>query len=356
MGDPAKSSRVSTVKRLTGAALGGLAVGVVAVAEVRNRRALAADDEWARLCSPLSGRGAQVTSRDGTLIHLETLGNDGEAPTFVLAPGWTEETLLWGPVARALVQRGFRVVVYDLRGQGASGLAPAGDYTLARYGEDLEAVLVAASGRGGHEPILAGHSLGGMSVVAWAVAHQPRSRVRAAALINTAVAGVISESGVPVRGVPAAFKHWLGVHVVLDEPLPRLPVSTAPNRALLRSWAFGPHATDAQVALLERMQWSCPTAVRTAAGRSIAGMDLSWAVPALTVPTMVIAGELDLLLPPAHSERIAAALPELVDLVVLPEVGHMSPLEASDSLADALVRLASAATEPSPNPASGQPD
>ena len=342
MKDRAKPGHAETAKRLGGVALGGLALGAVAAVELRHRRRLAADDEWARLRSPLSGQGAQVTSRDGTLIHVEALG-DGGGPTFVLAPGWTEETLLWGPVARALVARGFRIVVYDLRGQGDSGLAAGGDYALARYGEDLEAVLVfAASEQGaGQELIVAGHSLGGMSITAWAAAHRPRGRVRAAALINTAVAGVIHQSGVPLRGVPSVLRHWLGVHIVLDEPLPRLPTSTAANRALLRSWAFGPHATDAQVALLERMQWSCPTAVRTAAGRSIAGMDLSWAVPALTVPTMVIAGEADLLLPVAHSERIAAALPELVDLVVLPEVGHMAPLEAGDRLVEELVRLAS---------------
>ena len=82
------------------------------------------------------------------------------------------------------------------------------------------------------------------------------------------------------------------------------------------------------MALLERMQWSCPTTVRTAAGRSIAGMDLSWAVTALTVPTLVLAGDRDRLLPRTHSERMAAALPSLVDLVILPEIGHLSPLEA----------------------------
>jgi pimeloyl-ACP methyl ester carboxylesterase len=336
-------------------ALGTLAVGTLTAIELRHRRALASDDEWSRLCSPLSGRGAQVTSRDGTLIHVETLG-DGNRPTFVLAPGWTEEILLWGPVARALVERGFRVVLYDLRGQGASGLAPGGDYTLARYGEDLDAVLAAAAADGaGQELIVGGHSLGGMSIVAWAVAHQPRSRVRAAAMINTAVSGVISESGTLVRGMPAAVKHWFGVHVVLDNPVPRLPVSTVMNRALVRSLGFGPHATDAQVALVERMQWSCPAPVRNAAGRSIAAMDLSWAVSALTVPTMVIGSELDVLLPPAHSERIAAALPELVDLVVLPEVGHISPLEASDRLVDELVRLASVVRPEAPGTASREP-
>ena len=353
MGDPAKSGRIATARRLVGVAVGSVAVGALTALELRHRRALAGDDEWAWLCSPLSGGGAQVTSRDGTLIHVETLGDDDGGPTFVLAPGWTEDIRLWGPVARGLVQRGFRVVVYDLRGQGASGLAPAQDYALARYGEDLEAVLAAAAADGaGQELIVVGHSLGGMSARAWAVAHWPRSRVRAAALVNTAVAGVISESGVSVRGLPAVFKHWLGVHVVLDNRF-RGCRFDGRNRALLRSWAFGPHATDAQIALLERMQWSCPTAVRTAAGRSIAGMDLSWAVSALTVPTIVIAGEVDLLLPPAHSERIAAALPDLVDLVVLAEVAHVSPLEASGRLVEELVRLASLAAQPAGEARSG---
>src|SRR5215472_462257 len=107
MDDRAKPSRVRIAKRLGEVGLGTLAVGALTVVELRHRRALGSDDEWARLCSPLSGRVAQVTSRDGTLIHVETVG-DGDGPTFVLAPGWTEEILLWGPVARTLVERGFR--------------------------------------------------------------------------------------------------------------------------------------------------------------------------------------------------------------------------------------------------------
>jgi pimeloyl-ACP methyl ester carboxylesterase len=322
--------------------IGGLALTGLVALELRHRRGLESDEEWAALCSPLVGRGAQVTSRDGTLLAAQSLG-DGDGPTFVLAPGWTEEVLLWGPVAQALLGRGFRVVVYDLRGQGASGQAGSGEYTLARYGEDLDAILSFAAedtGSGPEDLIVAGHSLGGMSIVAWAIAHRPRGRVRAAALINVAVAGVISESRMVPGQVPGAVKQWLGMNLVLNNPMPRLAVSTAISREVLRRSAFGPIATDAQVALLERMQWACPTGVRTAAGRSIAGMDLSWALSALTVPTLVISGELDRLLPRTHSERIAAALPNLVDLVILPDIGHLSPLEAPDRLVDQLARLA----------------
>jgi pimeloyl-ACP methyl ester carboxylesterase len=328
-----------TLPLLGGIGASGLALIGLAALEVRHRRALGSDEEWAALRSPLVGREAQVTSSDGTLLDAALVG-DGDGPTFVLAPGWTEEVRIWGPVARGLVQRGFKVIVYDLRGQGASGQAGSGEYTLARYGEDLDAILAFAAeetGAGPESLIVAGHSLGGMSVVAWAISHPPRSRVRAAALINAAVAGVISESR--IGQFPGVVKQWLGMNLVLNNPMPRLALSTAVSREVLRRAAFGSSATAAQVALLERMQWACPTTVRTAAGRSIAGMDLSWALSALTVPTLVVAGDCDRLLPRTHSERMAAALPSLVDLVILPEIGYLSPLEAPDRLVDELVRL-----------------
>ena len=225
-----------TLPLFGGIGASGLALTGLAALEVRHCRALESDDEWAALCSPLVGRGAQVTSPDGTLLGAAVLG-DGDRPTVVLAPGWTEEVRIWGPVARGLVERGFKVVVYDLRGQGASGQAGSGDYTLARYGEDLDAILAFAAeetGAGPEDLIVAGHSLGAMSVVAWAIAHRPRSRVRAAALINAAVAGVISESRIVPGQFPGAVKQWLGMNLVLNNRMPRLAVSTAVSRAVLR--------------------------------------------------------------------------------------------------------------------------
>jgi pimeloyl-ACP methyl ester carboxylesterase len=63
-------------------------------------------------------------------------------------------------------------------------------------------------------------------------------------------------------------------------------------------------------------------------------------VPQLTVPTLVMAGANDRLTPPAHAERIAAVLPQLDQLIVLPATGHMGPLERPDEITEALVALA----------------
>ncbi len=67
-----------------------------------------------------------------------------EGDTIVLLHGWTETIGYWTPVISELATRGFRVVAVDLRGHGASGRAAGGDYSLARFGEDLEAVLEAS--------------------------------------------------------------------------------------------------------------------------------------------------------------------------------------------------------------------
>jgi len=68
-------------------------------------------------------------------------------------------------------------------------------------------------------------------------------------------------------------------------------------------------------------------------------MDLSEAVASLTIPTLVVAGSADRLTPPTHARRIADALPDLADLIELPDSGHMSPLERPAELSAALAWL-----------------
>jgi pimeloyl-ACP methyl ester carboxylesterase len=62
-------------------------------------------------------------------------------------------------------------------------------------------------------------------------------------------------------------------------------------------------------------------------------------VASITVPTLVIAGAVDRLTPPAHARRIAEALPHPAGLLELPDTGHMAPLERPGEIADALARL-----------------
>ena len=131
-------------------ALAAAAAGALAGLEVQRRHLgrLKRDEDLRRAQRPSGGRPLAVTSADGTRLHAERFGPE-TATVVVLAHGWTERVNFWGPVIRRLVDAGLPPVAYDLRGHGASAEAADGDYSLERFGDDVEAVLAAAAARRG---------------------------------------------------------------------------------------------------------------------------------------------------------------------------------------------------------------
>jgi pimeloyl-ACP methyl ester carboxylesterase len=318
------------------AAVGAVALG--AALERRHLRTLARDEDYRRLRTPLNGRPLRITSADGTELYAEAFGPD-EADTAVLAHGWTEQLTYWGPLITHLRAGGLRVVAYDLRGHGHSQPAADGDYALERFGEDLEAVLTAAGAGGDREPAtVVGHSLGAMSIAAWAERHDPRARARAAALLNTGLGDLLS-GHLLLPQLARFLNHPRASRALLGSRAPVPPFSTPVQQAMIRYVAFGPHASAGDVAFYERMLIDTPPDARAAVGVALSSMDLWHAVASTTVPTLVIAGAEDRLTPPAHARRIAEALPHPVGLLELPETGHMSPLERPREVAEALQGL-----------------
>jgi pimeloyl-ACP methyl ester carboxylesterase len=335
-GRPRLSARtVSAVAAATGVAAAAVAL------ERRYLRSLRRDADYVRLTQPLGGETLTAVSADGTDLHAEAFGPPA-AHTFVLAHGWTEQLTFWGPMIATLTDRGQRVVAYDLRGHGRSAPAVDDDYVLERFGEDLAAVLEAAVGADERATVV-GHSLGAMSIVAWAGAHDVLSRADAAALINTGLGDLVT--GNLLFG---AFARWMNhprvSRAVLGSRIPLLPFSTPVSQAVIRYAAFGPSATAGDVAFYERMLTDTPAAVRAACGVALSDVDLWSALTGLTIPTLVIAGDRDRLTPPEHAHRITEALPHPAGLIVLEQTGHMSPLERPQELADALRELTSAAS------------
>ena len=344
-----KLKRPSLSRSTVALAGGALAtVAGAAAAERHHLHAIAADPLNARLLAPVLGRGQSVRSADGTNLHVELFGDASaeRAPTFVLAHGWTEQLSYWTLVIERLTAAGFRVAAYDLRGHGMSERAVDGDYSMGRFGEDLEAVLAAVCPE--HEPaIVAGHSLGGMSIVGWAADHDVRARTVGAALLFTGVYSLLAESTlIPVPWLAAALNHTPLPAAMIAAPGPVPKLSTPISSAIVRYIAFGPTATPAMVAFYERMLVACPPDVRTGVALRLGDLDLHDALPRLSVPTLVMAGAQDRLTPPVHAERMAAAVPDLESLVVLPATGHMGPLERPAEVTDALLKLAAAAQPP----------
>jgi pimeloyl-ACP methyl ester carboxylesterase len=283
-----------------------------------------------------------VRSPDGTTLHAEVFGPD-DAPTIVLAHGWTEALRFWIYQIRGLAGD-FRIVAYDLRGHGRSEPAATDDYSFDRFGEDVEAVLAACVPEG-ERVVLVGHSMGAMSIAAWAEHHDVERQVGAVGLLNTGIGDLLPEQLiVPVPRIARRVSEPIARRGVLGNvaPIPRF--STLPTYAAIRYAAYGPDVSPAKVAFYEQMLFECPASVRAASGLAMADMDLSGALPNLTVPALVMCGEADKLTPPSHARRIAEMLPDTSTLVELPATGHMGPLERPDEVNALLRELAERAS------------
>jgi pimeloyl-ACP methyl ester carboxylesterase len=232
-------------------------------------------------------------------------------------------------------------VAYDARGHGDSEPARAGGYSIDAFGNDLGAVLDATLPEG-RRAVVAGHSLGGMTIVDWAGRHRERvpEKLAAAALVATGMGDLISETLVVRTPKPLEEVLRPVSEAILSArgPLPKKP--TPLSARIIKYVTMGPRATPAQVAFCEEIILASDNAARAATGASLTKLELYDAVEHLTVPTVVMAGERDKLTPPKHAERLAETLPELVELAIVPGAGHMLPVEAADEVTKRLRRLA----------------
>lgn len=334
-----------------GVALGAsaLAGGTWLAVRQLDRGHIRSDPEYPRLFAPLDGRTVPVTAPDGTALNVQVFGPDG-APTLVLTHGWTCALRFWTYQIQDLTPA-FRVVAWDLRGHGGSARAASGDYSIDAFGDDLQAVLEATV-PDGERAVLAGHSMGGMTIVSWAGRHRAEVECRAGAvaLVSTGMGDLMSESLV-VR-TPERFSNLnerVGTLLLASQaPLPKTPTPLAFR--LVRYTALSPAATPAQVAFSERLVLDCPTDVRAACAGTLTHLDLRERIQCVTPPTAVLVGERDKLTPPVHAKRMEETLPAASELVEVPRYGHMLPLEAHEQvtgvLRDLAERYAGAGGEP----------
>jgi pimeloyl-ACP methyl ester carboxylesterase len=90
------------------------------------------------------------------------------------------------------------------------------------------------------------------------------------------------------------------------------------------------------VAFVEKRLSEVPSSVWLKLIPAMLGVDVSRALEAINVPTLVIVGEKDKLTPLAAAERIADSVPQ-AELVVLKDTGHVPMLERPDEF-NALLR------------------
>src|SRR4051812_50008056 len=144
----------------------GLAAAWVRTAR-RDAEAVRSAPARVALVRPVEGLAAgsrMVRSSDGALIRVTVLGPD-DAPTVVLAHGWTCAAEFWTEQLRALPGE-FRVVAYDQRGHGGSDAPGDGEFGPDQLGDDLAAVL-AATVEGRLPAVFPGPTPGAATSGAW---------------------------------------------------------------------------------------------------------------------------------------------------------------------------------------------
>ncbi|WP_326597232.1 alpha/beta fold hydrolase [Streptomyces sp. NBC_01803] len=274
-----------------------------------------------------------VTSTGGARLHTEIFGPE-EAPTVVLAHGWTCNTTFWYPVLRHLVPD-YRVVLYDQRGHGRTPATPGANGTAALV-DDLAAVLDATL-RPGRRAVIAGHSMGAMTIVAAADRPEFRDRAVAAVLCSTGTDRLAGEAtALPLR--PGSLRKR-GSRTFLTTKLSYGPV-TPVTKAVIRYITMGKGATAEQRTEVARIVVAAPRKARAEWGGVLYELNISESLGRLDIPVTIIHGTADRLTPVVHAHRMAGRLPNLKEFAELPGIGHMTPIEATDKVAETIRGLA----------------
>jgi pimeloyl-ACP methyl ester carboxylesterase len=322
-----------------GAAAAGAALAWAAERRTLGRDGLGADPAWAELQRPVPGEPLSIDSFDGTTLHAEALG-PAHGPTLVWAHGYGMSQHFFTYQRRDL-RADHRLVFYDQRGHARSEEAASGDYSIAALGRDFAAVLDAAV-PAGQRVVAVGHSLGGMTILAFAeqFPEVAAARLAGVVLIGTsgsdvlagvaATVGIAALAGLQRRAVDAAFSA-LGRRARTADRV--YAASNDLSYLLTRAIGLNPNASPAHVAFVEQLLLNCSNTVKAALGPTLTSLDLREAARSLAVPALVLVGSLDRLTPPASARRLVELLPH-GRLVELPGVGHNAPLEAADAVND----------------------
>jgi pimeloyl-ACP methyl ester carboxylesterase len=367
--------RAGLVGAVVGVAAAGVAIGVAAErALVRRARRRGPDPHDEEPFGQLSyDESLTLTTPDGRQLYIEivepadgialeadfaaTVAGGGSAPepTVVFVHGFCLDMGAFHFQRKELTRRGdWRAVYYDQPGHGRSGRLANGEYTLPALGDALRAVLDETAPAG--PVVLVGHSMGGMTIMAFAERHPDvfAERVAGVVLIATS-AGRMEASAI---GLPELISRVGRPLLPLVNGATRLTGGVIDQarrasgdlaRLLTRRYGFGgPDPSPALVSYVEKMNSRTPTETVARYLRTLyrhAGYPGLEALRA--TPVLLICGDHDPITPLAHSEEMKTRLPE-AELVVVPDSGHMVLLEHADRVNEVLLRFLEKLDRPFP--------
>ena len=255
-----------------------------------------------------------ITTGDNVRIAYRFDGAE-HLPVLILSNSIGTTYHMWDGEVDALSQH-FRVLRYDVRGHGESGV-PAGSYSLDRLGRDVLEMMDALGIQRAH---FLGLSLGGF-IGQWLGIHAPQ-RIDRLILSNTAAqlgpARVFDERSAAIRAAPDMRETAEG---------------------FLANW-FPRHMLDAGAPVIDKYRAMLLATDREGLAGLFAAVrdaDLRRTIRLIEAPTMVIAGRDDTVTSAQHGADIAAAIPG-ARLLTLPTV-HLSNIELRQEYLDSVMHF-----------------
>lgn len=280
---------------------------------------------------------------DGLELDVRTYGPEDVPVSVVLAHCWTLNQEDWHYQVRAL-QREFghaiRIVTWDHRGHGASEVAPRRACTIDNLARDMSDVIDTHAPRG--KLVLAGHSIGGMTMMALAT-HRPElfERVVGTTFVATSSGDLDTVTlGLPEMG-PLLRAQIPRVLALRSRTLTKKARRRAPiiERQVVRRFLFGHPMRLVDAALTVEGIINSSAATMVGFYQDCMHHDRAEGLKVLDgIPTHVLVGTRDVLTPPAHARRLADSVEGAV-LTVVPGAGHMLPLERDELVSGVLIRM-----------------
>jgi pimeloyl-ACP methyl ester carboxylesterase len=245
-------------------------------------------------------------NRDDVSLYYEVHGTTGDPLLCIMGLGG--DILFWERQTPVL-EAAYRTIVFDNRGMGRSS-RPPGPYSIQLMADDAVAVLDAVGIERAH---VLGISMGGM--IAQSLALRYPSRVGSLVLAATyarADRGVrqISEEGAARLGVPSVLGQLAAGGGVVDLSSVDLRQLFKFMMSLILSPEFIAREKEWLRSLMKRVLEGGPTIegfmAQTAA---VLSHDVAAELGKLRAPTLVMTGTADQLVPPHHSDELAALIP-----------------------------------------------
>ncbi|MFE3757943.1 alpha/beta fold hydrolase [Nocardia tengchongensis] len=271
-----------------------------------------------------------IQTADDLELGATRLGSPTAATTVVYVHGLLSDGSYWSPVNEHLHDRvgdDITQITYDQRGHGTSGRPDRRATTTLRHlVDDLDAVLAHASG----EVVLVTHSAGSLVAAAYAQ-HHPTQAAALSAMVIFSGGGEFPE----FPSLPAHYREWprrvQRIRRTRLDALAAGAVDILEKRFRARSRRLGSrapfvcsaHRGDPRV-LVDVL----------AAYRGFA-LDPDAAALLRSIPTFVIAGERDRVVPPAQSVRFADRI--WADFELVSGAGHSLPHAEPNLAAEAIL-------------------